>query len=197
MARLAAVFVDRDDTLMVDVKYCADPALVQLIPGAAEGLRALREAGYRVVVVTNQSGIGRGYFDAGTLSRVNARLRDELRSEGADYDALYYCPHTPEDACECRKPKPGLLLRAASELNIDLTSSYTLGDRDLDVQAGRAAGTKTILVKRKSIGDIGGSDPGADFVAPNLADAAKLILSKSRGPDGRAAPRTRPHSLRS
>ncbi len=109
MARSAAVFVDRDDTLMVDVEYCADPALVQLIPGAAEGLRALRKAGYSVVVVTNQSGIGRGYFDIETLDRVNNRLRDELRREGADYDALYYCPHTPEEDCLCRKPKPGLL----------------------------------------------------------------------------------------
>lgn len=197
MARSAAIFVDRDDTLMVDVKYCADPALVELIPGAAEGLRALREAGYRVVVVTNQSGIGRGYFDAQTLGRVNDRLRDELRREGADYDALYYCPHTPENACECRKPKPGLLLQAASELNIDLASSYTLGDRDLDVEAGRAAGTKTILVSRTTTPDNGESDRSADFVAASLTDAAKLILIGSKGPDGRARPRIRLRSLRS
>ncbi len=176
---------------MVDMKYCADPDLVKLIPGAAEGLRALREAGYRVVVVTNQSGIGRGYFDGETLSRVNNRLRDELRREGADYDALYYCPHTPEDDCGCRKPKPGLLLRAASELEIDLASSYTLGDRNLDVEAGRAAGTKTILVSRTSIPANGGSDPAADFVAPSLADAAKLILTGSKSPDGRAGSRIR------
>lgn len=182
---------------MVDVKYCADPSLVRLIPGAAEGLRALREAGYRVIVVTNQSGIGRGYFDIETLGRVNARLRDELRREGADYDALYYCPHTPEDACECRKPKPGLLLRAASELDIDLTASYTLGDRDLDVKAGRAAGTRTVLVSRTSTPDNGGSGLAPDFVAPSLADAAELILSGSRGPDGRAGPRIRLRSLRS
>ena len=191
MARSAAIFVDRDDTLMVDMKYCADPDLVKLIPGAAEGLRALREAGYRVVVVTNQSGIGRGYFDAETLSRVNNRLRDDLRREGADYDALYYCPHTPEDDCGCRKPKPGLLLQAASELEIDLASSYTLGDRNLDVEAGRAAGTKTILISRTSIPANGGSDPEADVVASSVADAAKLILSSSRTRDGRAGSRIR------
>lgn len=194
MVRSAAIFVDRDDTLMVDVKYCADPALVQLIPGAAGGLRALRDAGYRIVVVTNQSGIGRGYFDAEILNRVNNRLRDELRREGADYDALYYCPHTPEDDCECRKPKPGLLLRAASELDIDLASSYTLGDRDLDVEAGRAAGTKTILVSRTSNPVNGRFDSVADFVAPSLADAAKMILTGFRGPDGRAGLRIRPRS---
>jgi D-glycero-D-manno-heptose 1,7-bisphosphate phosphatase len=186
LARSPAIFVDRDDTLMVDVKYCADPALVKLLPGATEGLRTLRSARYRIVVVTNQSGIGRGYFDTETLERVNNRLRDELRREGADYDALYYCPHTPEEDCQCRKPKPGLLLRAASELNIDLASSYTLGDRDLDVAAGRAAGTKTILVSQT--GDLSSSETGssADFVAASIVDAAKIILSRSRGRDERA-----------
>ncbi len=184
MAKSVAVFVDRDGTLMVDVKYCAYPALVQLIPGAAEGLRALRQAGYRVVVVTNQSGIGRGYFDTKTLELVNNRLRDQLRREGADYDALYYCPHAPEEDCQCRKPKPGLLLRAASELDIDLASSYTLGDRDLDVKAGKAAGTKTILVSRTNHLEDSGSNPLADFIASNLADAAKFILSRSRTRDG-------------
>jgi D-glycero-D-manno-heptose 1,7-bisphosphate phosphatase len=186
LARSAAVFVDRDDTLMVDVKYCADPALVKLIPGAAEGLRALRQAGYRVVVVTNQSGIGRGFFNAETLDRVNNRLRDELRQQGADYDALYYCPHAPEEDCLCRKPKPGLLLKAASELNIDLASSYTLGDRDLDIGAGKAAGTKTILVSITDRPDGTASDPLPDFVASNLADAANFILSRTRSRDGKA-----------
>ncbi len=185
MARSPAVFVDRDDTLMVDVKYCADPDLVKLIPGAAEGLRSLRAAGYRVVVVTNQSGIGRGYFDAETLERVNNRLRDELQRKGADYDALYYCPHTPEEECECRKPKPGLLLKAASELNIDLSSSYTLGDRDLDIGAGRAAGTRTILVSKSSQLCNSKSNQPADFVATNVAEAANLILSHPRSLDGK------------
>ncbi len=179
---------------MVDVKYCADPALVQLIPGAAEGLRSLREAGYRVVIVTNQSGIGRGYFDTETLERVNSRLREELRREGADYDALYYCPHAPEEDCQCRKPKPGLLLKAASELNIDLASSYTLGDRDLDVGAGKAAGTKTILVSRTDHPDDSASNRPPDFVASNLADAAKFILSRTRSRDGKAGSRIRPRS---
>lgn len=186
MDKSAAVFVDRDDTLMVDVKYCDDPALVQLIPGAAEGLRTLRGAGYRVVVVTNQSGIGRGYFDTATLERVNDQLRKELRGQGTDYDALYYCPHTPEDECHCRKPKPGLLLRAASDLSIDLASSYTLGDRDLDVEAGKAAGTMTVLVSNLDHSDGSGPMGRADFVARDVAEAAKLIISRSRNRDGRA-----------
>jgi histidinol-phosphate phosphatase family protein len=176
---------------MVDVKYCDNPDLVQLLPGAAEGLMSLRTAGYRIVIVTNQSGIGRGYFDIQTLERVHDRLRSELRKKGADFDAIYYCPHTPEDNCNCRKPKPGLFLRAASELNIDLESSYTLGDRDLDVVAGRAAGTKTILVSTDSQSVKSELQSAPDFVVRNLSEAAKVILSSSRGRDARTGQHTR------
>jgi D-glycero-D-manno-heptose 1,7-bisphosphate phosphatase len=162
---------------MVDVEYCDDPNLVQLLPGAAEGLRSLIQAGYRIIIITNQSGIGRGYFDVGMLERIHDRLRAVLREGGADFHAIYYCPHKPEDECECRKPKPGLFLRAASELNIDLGSSYTLGDRNLDVEAGKAAGTRTILISNNT--HIVGSAIGnqADFVVRNLPEAANLILS--------------------
>ena len=178
--------MDRDDTLMVDVGYCDNPELVQLIPGAAEGIRLLKDAGYHIVIVTNQSGIGRGYFDKESLDKVNGRLRNELRERGADYDALYYCPHRPEEECDCRKPKPGLLVRAASDLDIDLDSSYAVGDRDLDVEAGKAAGTGTVLVKNARKGDSG---PGhlADFVVNDLVEAAKVILSHPRGLGGRGA----------
>ncbi len=173
---------------MVDVKYCDNPDLVRLLPGAAEGLRSLRSAGYRIIVVTNQSGVGRGYFDIETLEKVHNRLRSDLRKNGADYDALYYCPHTPEDDCDCRKPKPGLFLKAASELKIDLAASYTIGDRDLDILAGKAAGTRTILVSNSSQR----SDPelksAPDFVVGNLDEAANVILSNSKVPNAKTAP---------
>lgn len=185
--------MDRDDTLMVDVKYCDNPDLVQLIPGSAEGIRSMRDAGYRIVVITNQSGVGRGYFTLETLAKVNDRLRRELRHKGADYDALYFCPHTPEDGCDCRKPKPGLLLRAASEMEIDLACSFAIGDRDLDVEAGKAAGTRTILVSNGDTSDNSGF-PKADFVVSNLKEAARLIRSQSKGRDGRGAQRSRPRS---
>ena len=175
---------------MVDVKYCNNPDLVQLLPGAAEGLRSLKSAGYKIVVVTNQSGLGRGYFDNETLERVHDRLRSELRKNGADYDALYYCPHIPEDDCDCRKPKPGLFLKAASELKIDLASSYTIGDRDLDVLAGKTAGTRTILVSsssKRSESEL--SAP--DFVVENLREAAKIIVSNSKVPNAERAQRIR------
>ena len=182
--------MDRDDTLMVDVGYCDNPDLVQLIPRAAEGIRLLKDAGYQIVIVTNQSGIGRGYFDRETLDKVNGRLRNELRRKGTDYDALYYCPHSPEEGCDCRKPKPGLLVKAASDLDIDLDSSYAVGDRDLDVEAGRAAGTGTILVKNGGEVDSGRGHL-ADFVVSDLVEAAKLILSHPRGLGGRGASRIR------
>jgi histidinol-phosphate phosphatase family protein len=178
---------------MVDVKYCDNPDLVQLLPGAAEGLRSLKRAGFRIVIVTNQSGIGRGYFDVQTLEKIHDRLRSELRKKGADYDAIYYCPHTPEDDCNCRKPKPGLFLKAASELNIDLALSYTLGDRNLDVEAGRAAGTRTILVSNNSrrLGPELGSTP--DFVVGDLHEAANVIISSVKAPSAKTGRHIRSH----
>ena len=173
MAGRRAVFLDRDDTIMVDAVYTKDPEDVRLLPGAAEGIRVLADAGFLNVIATNQSGLGRGYFTEEDLAAVNGRLRHELRARGADYDALYYCPHQPEDTCDCRKPKPGLLLRAAADLGIDLDASYCIGDREWDVEAGRAAGMRTILVTNGQHGENLGVQP--DHVASDLTEAARLI----------------------
>jgi histidinol-phosphate phosphatase family protein len=176
-----AVFVDRDDTIITDVGYCDDPNEVHLLAGAAEGLRLLSRAGYFVVIVTNQSGLGRGYFDEQQLNVVNERLREELRSRGADFDALYYCPHLPQDNCSCRKPRPGLLLRAASELNLDLNLSYTIGDNERDIEAGREAGTRTVLVRAGEGSDkkFGAVRSPADIEATSIEDAARIILGQN------------------
>lgn len=159
---------------MVDVKYCSDPAEVKLMEGAAEGLQLLAKAGYLIVLITNQSGIGRGYFTKLQLEQVHHRLRQMLLARGADLHAVYYCPHRPEDSCACRKPQPGLLIRAASELNIDLSCSYTIGNGDRDVEAGRRAGTKTVLIHRHS----GSEDycTKADIQADSVEGAAQMIL---------------------
>lgn len=188
MGKGCAVFVDRDDTLMVDVVYCHDPDQVKILPGVAEGLRLLSEGGFRIVVVTNQSGIGRGYFGERELQTVNARLRQELRARGADFHALYYCPHRPDEGCFCRKPRPGLILRATSELNLDVRSSYTVGDREWDILAGKAAGTQTILLSddMKFEGGARNLDTKADFVAKDVEDAAHLILKLSSMPRSRS-----------
>lgn len=174
-----AVFVDRDDTLMEDVKYCRNPDDVRLLPQAAEGLRLLNQAGFKIVIVTNQSGIGRGYFTEQELQAVNARLREQLRMHGADYDALYYCPHRPDESCHCRKPRPGLLSQASSELDLDLPSCYTVGDQEGDLSAGKAVGTQTIFISNGKE-RLESYPKHADYVVESLLEAARLILSQER-----------------
>ncbi|HTX91547.1 MAG TPA: HAD family hydrolase [Anaerolineales bacterium] len=141
-----AVFLDRDGTINVERGYITDPKLVELYPGVGKALGDLISLGYLVVIVSNQSAIGRHLMDNEQLVRVNEKLWDLLAQSGARYDALYYCPHAPEEACECRKPKAGLILQAACDLQIDLSSSYVVGDKLLDVQAGLTIGCRTILV---------------------------------------------------
>jgi len=142
---MRAVFFDRDGTLMEEVYYCADPALVRVYPGVSEALRRLKAAGFAIVVVTNQSGIGRGYMTDAQYQAVQAEF---LRQVGADLiDATYYCPDAPGLPSQRRKPAPGMLLEAAAEHGIDLAQSWTVGDKALDVECGQRAGTRTVLVR--------------------------------------------------
>lgn len=147
-ARRGAVFFDRDGTLIEDEHYLADPARVRLRPGAAAAVRAVRAAGFAAVVVTNQSGIGRGLFDESAYEAVRARLDAILAEHGAALDASYHCPHAPDatPACTCRKPGPGLFHRAASELGVDLARSAALGDRVRDLAPVVALGGFGVLV---------------------------------------------------
>jgi D-glycero-D-manno-heptose 1,7-bisphosphate phosphatase len=147
-----AVFLDRDGTLIEDRGYLQDPALVRLLPGVADGLRRLRPAGFVCVVVTNQSGIGRGMFTEADYHRVHAEMLRQLTAEGARLDAAYFCSAAPAAAgCDehpDRKPSPGMLLRAAADLDLDLSRSWIIGDAPRDVEAGRRAGCRGILVGR-------------------------------------------------
>lgn len=136
----AAVFLDRDGTIIVDDGYLADPSRVRLVEGAADALRSLAARGALLVVVSNQSGIARGYFERAALDAVHARMTELLEAEGIRLHASYYCEHGPDDGCACRKPLPGMLLRAAEEHDIDLAASVMIGDKPSDVEAGRAAG---------------------------------------------------------
>ncbi len=141
-----AVFIDRDGTIARDVPYCSDPKDLHLLPGAIEGIRRLNDDQRSVVIVTNQSGIARGYFSEETLARIHEKMLTELRKGGAKVDAIYFCPHHPDEGCPCRKPEPGLLLRAASDLGLDVGQSYVIGDRYMDVEMGRKAGCKASLL---------------------------------------------------
>src|SRR5262245_492570 len=141
-----AAFLDRDGTLIQDRGYLGDPDDVELLPGAAELLRGLKENGFLLVIVSNQSGVGRGLFDLRAMEAVHKRCVELLAAEGICLDGAYYCTHAPSDDCECRKPRPGLLYRAARELGIDLSTSVVVGDKESDVEAGKAGGCVTAVV---------------------------------------------------
>lgn len=147
--RRRAVFLDRDGTLNVEVNYLHRVTDFALIPGAAKAVQALNAAGYLTLLVTNQAGIARGYYDEAALHALHAYLTTMLAAQGARLDAIYFCPHHPEftGACDCRKPAPGMLIRAAAEHQIDLAQSWLIGDTASDLAAGQAAGCCTILVR--------------------------------------------------
>lgn len=181
-----AVFLDRDGTINEEVNYLARAEDVRLIPGSARAIARLNAAGVPVVVVSNQSGLARGYFDEADLASVQVRLNRMLRAEGARVDAYYFCPHHPEGsvehyalACDCRKPAPGLVLQAAAEMNLRLAGSFMVGDRLLDVACGRAAGLTGVLVRTgHDDGPPGQGLEEPDHVADDLAGAVEWILSR-------------------
>lgn len=142
-----ALFLDRDGVVIVQEHYLADPELVRLLPGVAKAMNLARQAGFLLIGVSNQSGIGRGLFAEDDLFRVMKRLDELLAAEGTGFDSFHYCPHEPTAECDCRKPRPGLLDEAASHFAIDLENSWMVGDKGSDVAFGRAAGMGGILVR--------------------------------------------------
>ncbi|MCB9850971.1 MAG: HAD family hydrolase [Phycisphaerales bacterium] len=181
-----AVFLDRDNTIIADPGYINDPDAVQLLPGAAGAIRKLNDAGYTVVVVTNQSGIARGKITEQQLASVHERLRDMLSEQGARLDAIYHCPYLAGvDATvprfrkdsELRKPKPGMLLRAAKEMELSLPASWMIGDSGHDVVAGRRAGCRTVQVGANGTATKA-DEVQPDFRANSLADAVEIVLRR-------------------
>ncbi len=187
-----AIVMDRDGTVCEEVGYVNHVSRVRLLPRSAAAIRAAREAGFATVLVTNQAGVARGYFDESLVHRVHERLRRLLAAEGAAVDAIYHCPHHPEAGeppyrkdCDCRKPRPGMILRARDDLSLDLSRSYTIGDSMRDVEAGRRAGTATVLVMtgygRGELEHRSGSwKMRPDHVAEDLMDAVAWILARER-----------------
>jgi len=167
--------LDRDGTINRQTKgaYVLSPDEMILIPGAADGLRALRDLGLGLVVVSNQAPVARGWITQDELAAVNDRLRALVEAEGVHLDAIYCCPHDRGDGCHCRKPEPGLLLRAASELAFDPADAHMVGDKTSDIEAGRRAGAATILVLTGEGAEH--TEAGADHVVADLSGAAGII----------------------
>jgi histidinol-phosphate phosphatase family protein len=169
-------FLDRDGTVIAEKHYLCDPAGVELLPGAAAGLRHLRELGYRLVLVTNQSGIGRGYFTQADVDAVHARLGTLLAAEAVSLDGIYVCPHRPEDHCACRKPATGLVERACADLDLDPAASVVIGDKACDIDLGHRCRMTTILVRT----GYGATETcQAHAVAANLTAAAAWVAGQS------------------
>ncbi|MFN2543299.1 MAG: D-glycero-alpha-D-manno-heptose-1,7-bisphosphate 7-phosphatase [Actinomycetota bacterium] len=172
-SRRRFVILDRDGTIIEERGHLADPAGVALIPGSAAAIRRLRSLGLGLVVVTNQSVVGRGMVDQAGLEAIHERMRSLLEAEGASVDGVYHCPHLPEAGCACRKPSPELVERAARDLDFDPGASFVVGDHASDVEMGRRVGATTLLVLTGHGASEGGG--GADHVTADLAAAARVI----------------------
>ena len=167
-----AVFLDRDGTLMRDVDYCGDPNNVEVFPQASAALRCLKEAGFKLVVITNQSGIGRGYFTEADYGKVEAEFNRQI-GDGL-IDASYYCPDLPSTDSIRRKPGPGMIFEAQRDHRLDLRRSFLVGDKASDIGCGRNASVRTILVQTGY--GAGETNCGADWIARDLAEAVDIIL---------------------
>lgn len=186
-AKRKAIFLDKDGTLIPDVPYNVNPDFISLQNGVVEGLRLLKDHGYIFAVISNQAGVARGYFKVDDLEKVKEKLNLLLNKEGIDIGAYYFCPHHPlgkvleySIACNCRKPEPGMILKAARDLDIDTPKSWMIGDILNDVEAGNKAGCKTILL------DIGNETEWVEgvfrkptFVAADFLQAARFICNVS------------------
>ena len=170
-----AVFLDRDGTLMREANYCSEPGQVEIFPGVPEALVRLKAAGYKLIVISNQAGIGRGYFTEAQYRLVEAEV--ERRVLPAKFDAVYFCPDHPERASARRKPAPGMVLEAQRDHNLNLARSYFVGDKAIDVECGRNAGVRTILVRTGYGANEAHANP--DWIAEDFSAAAKLILEQS------------------
>jgi len=181
-----AVFIDRDGTINVDVDFLSSPDQLQLIPRSAEAIKVLNDLGIPVIVITNQSGIARGLYSEADLHRVHSAMDEMLKHYGATISAYYFCPHHPTDGiapyvkdCDCRKPKPGMLLRAKKKFGFDLRRSFIVGDKCVDVQAGKSVGAVAIQVSTGyGIEEKGLCADIRDYYAVDLFDAVQFIKSK-------------------
>lgn len=176
-----AIFIDRDGTININTHYISDPEDFVMYEGVGKGVRILQDKGYLIIVVTNQSGIARGYFTEEDLKNVHQRMEDDLAEFGVRLDGIYYCPHHPEDRCQCRKPNTALFEEAIKGHDIDTSMSFMIGDKELDIVAGKKIGLKTILVPERHereglINNIKEWQYLPDYIADNFLDAIEWII---------------------
>jgi D-glycero-D-manno-heptose 1,7-bisphosphate phosphatase len=171
-AKSPAIFVDRDGTIMHDADYCSRPDQVRVFDGAAAALRRLKNTGYKIIVITNQSGVGRGFFTEQDYRAVESEVLRQLGN--GLIDATYFCPDAPGKSSECRKPAPGMVLQAAREHDVDLSRSFLIGDKEVDAECAHNAGVRAIRVRTGFDNATDGSC--ADWVAEDLPAAAEIIL---------------------
>ena len=184
MNKKRAVFLDRDGTIIVHEPYLSSPDQLKLLPNAAEGIRIFKEHGYLIIVVTNQSGVARGFFDEERLKLIHKKLLRMMKEEGITIDDIYYCPHHTEGVieqysldCDCRKPKPKMFLNAARQHNIDLAQSLMIGDSEVDMLAGKNAGCTSVLIRNGFTDSTNtASITGMDYVVKDLLEAARLFI---------------------
>lgn len=177
------VLLDRDGTINVERHYLSDPDQLELYPGVGEAMHRLADLGFGLVVITNQSGIARGYFDLATLARIHDRLRDLLKVHGVRLDGIYLCPHGPDDDCDCRKPLPGMVNQAVADLGFDPKRAFVVGDKRVDVELARAVGATGILV-RTGHGAKSATDPSLPPGTPifdDLPAAVRFIEDSVKG----------------
>jgi D,D-heptose 1,7-bisphosphate phosphatase len=175
-----AVFLDRDGTVNVDYGFVCKPEDVKLLPGVIEAIRALNNAGIPVFIISNQSGVGRGYYTENDVKAVNEEIRRQLEEKKVSVKGFFYCPHAPEENCECRKPKLGLIRQAENKTDLDLKRYYTVGDKESDVElAHNAGGAGTVVLTGQTRpGEIATWAVQPDFVARDLSEAVEWILKK-------------------
>ena len=173
--RNKAVFLDRDGVICIDVNYCSRVEDFELLPGVLQAVKLLNDNDYKAIVITNQSGIARGYFTHQVLADIHKKMVTELSGDGAKLDDIFYCPHHPDDGCDCRKPKTALFQQAIEKYDIDTSLSFMVGDAQTDIDAGRANGCRTIWVNHET-GQDSKNVTGADYTVTSLLDAVKLLL---------------------
>ena len=176
MSEQQFVLLDRDGTIIVERNYLSDPDQVELLPGVAEGLHRLQNMGLGLVIITNQSGLGRGYFHEAQLDRVHQRMKTLLQAEDVILDGIYVCPHRPEEHCSCRKPNPGLVLAAASELGFEPSACLVIGDKPSDIELGRRIGATTFLVRTGyGMQSLTRAACQPDYIVDDLYEASQVI----------------------